>query len=65
MIQAVDENKYSFHMQVSVKAMAALDRDRPHQRTAVAKRRFEKAVQSIRVCRDSVMARKALTESCQ
>jgi hypothetical protein len=30
MIQAVAENKYSFNMQVSVKAMAAPDRDRPH-----------------------------------
>jgi hypothetical protein len=29
MIQAVAENKYSFNMQVSAAAMAALDRDRP------------------------------------
>jgi hypothetical protein len=31
MIQTVAENKYSFDMQVSVKAMAALDREWPHQ----------------------------------
>jgi hypothetical protein len=31
MIQTVAENKYSFDMQVSVKAMAALDRRRPQQ----------------------------------
>jgi hypothetical protein len=37
MIQTVAENKYSFDMQVSVKAMAALDRDRPHPKAAVAK----------------------------
>ena len=29
MIQAVIENKYSFNMQVLVKAMATFDRDRP------------------------------------
>jgi hypothetical protein len=38
MIQATAENKYSFNMQVSVKAMAALGRDRPHQKAAVAQR---------------------------
>jgi hypothetical protein len=31
MIQTVAKNKYSFDMQVSVKAMAAPDRERPHQ----------------------------------
>jgi hypothetical protein len=62
MIQAVGENKYSFNMQVSVKAMAALDRGRSHQRAAGAERLFEKAVQSIRVCRDGAPSRKRLTE---
>jgi hypothetical protein len=38
MIQAAVENKYSFNMQVSVKAMAALGRDRPQQKAAVTQR---------------------------
>jgi hypothetical protein len=57
MIQAVAENKYSFNMQVSVKAMAAPDCDRPHQGAAGPKRLFEKAVQSIRRCRDGATLR--------
>jgi hypothetical protein len=36
MIQATAENKYSFNMQVSVKAMAALGRDRQYQKVAEA-----------------------------
>jgi hypothetical protein len=65
MIQAVAENKYGFNMQVSVKAMAALDRDRPHQKAAGGKATFDKAVPSIGVCRDGAPSRKGLTESYQ
>jgi hypothetical protein len=38
MSQTVVENKYSFNMQVSAEAMAAPDRDRPHQKAAVTQR---------------------------
>jgi hypothetical protein len=52
MIETISKNKYSFNMRVSVKAMAAPDRDGRTKATAVAKRLFEKTVQSTRVCRD-------------
>src|SRR5258708_1593937 len=40
MIQTVVEDKYSFNMQVSAEAMAALDRDHPRWKTPLVRRRL-------------------------
>jgi hypothetical protein len=62
MIQMVAENKYSFSMRVSVKAIAAPDRDRPHQKLKVAKRLLTRPFSQLGY---AATARKGLTESCQ
>jgi hypothetical protein len=63
MIETVDENKYSFNMQVSVKAMAAFDRVRPFPKSDSGATAFAKPVQSIRYCPAGATLRKPAGEN--
>jgi hypothetical protein len=62
MIQAVAENKYSFNMQVSAEAMAALDRDHSRRKPPLARQRSTIAFNQLGVVLPARLCGRWLTE---
>jgi hypothetical protein len=62
MIQVVVENKYSFSMRVSVKAMAALDRDRSRREVPLVRRLLTSAFNQLGIGLSARLCERLLTE---